>query len=426
MWICKPGQADDLCGAPTTIDGQTLPPPGEGAQPLGYTRPEDAPIDCFYLYPTQSEQTGPNADLEKEPPIRRVVVQQARMFSTVCDVYAPMYRQVTLNGDQTSHNPSVETAYQSAKAAFEDFLENYNGNRGFMMLGHSQGSAHSARLIAELIDGDPKLRKRFVGAIVPGANIAVPIGEAVGGLFDEVPACIEVGQFGCVVAYSMYNTVPGPDARFSRVDAGYWIYPEPRFAADEFEVMCTNPAVLDGGDGDLEPLVNFDYLLGVPANGETAAPWRGQRDYYRAECMRQDGSHWLNLSKVGLEGDTRPDLGAAVAEGSNYHVPELNLAEGNLLEIAQLQTDGFELARIARLEAKLDSLQTKLKRAKNRLAAHRDRIDDLMKRLEQAEDPGKRQDLKRTLHGVRQRAHAERKFIRSLKRRIAKLQEDLG
>ena len=187
-----------------------------------------------------------------------------------------------------------------------------------------------------------------------------------------------------------------------------------------------HPAVLDGGGGDLEPLVNFDYLLGVPANGETAAPWRGQPDYYRAECMRHDGSHWLNLSKVGLEGDTRPDLGAAVAEGSNYHVPEFNLAEGNLLETAQLQTDGFELARIARLEAKLDSLQTKRKRAKKRLAAHRDRIEDLMKKLEQAEDPGKRQDLKRTLDEVRERAHAERKFIRSLKRRIEKLQEDLG
>ena len=133
--------------------------------------------------------------------------------------------------------------------------------------------------------------------------------------------------------------------------------------------------------------MNFDYLLGVPANGETAAPWRGQPDYYRAECMRQDGSHWLNLSKVGLEGDTRPDLGAAVADGSNYHVPEVNLAEGNLLKIAQLQTDG-RASRIARLEAKLDSLRAKLKRAKKRLAAHRDRIEELMKKLEQAEDSG--------------------------------------
>lgn len=421
VWICKPGQADDLCGAPTTIDGRTLPPPGEETQPLGYTRPEDAPIDCFYLYPTQSEQTGPNADLEKDPPIRRAVVQQARMFSTVCDVYAPMYRQVTLNGDQSSYNPSVESAYQSARGAFEDFLENHNGNRGFMMVGHSQGSAHAARLIDERVDDDSRLRKRFVGAIVPGANIAVPIGEAIGGLFDDVPACTEVGQFGCVIAYSTFNAVPGPNAPFSRVDAGYWIYPQPRFAADEFEVICTNPALLDGGDGVLEPLVNFDYLLGVPASGETAAPWRGQPDYYRAECMRQDGSHWLNLSKVGLEGDTRPDLGAAVAEGSNYHVPELNLAEGNLLEIAQLQTDGF----VARQEAKLDSLQIKLKRAKKRLAAYRDRIEVLMGKLDHAEDPGRRQDLKRSLDGVRERAQAERKLIRSLKRRIAKLQEDL-
>ena len=79
-WICKPGQADDLCAG--TIDGTTIPPPGEQAQPLGYTRPKDPPVDCFYLYPTQSEQAGPNSNLDKDPPIRRVVVQQARMFSS--------------------------------------------------------------------------------------------------------------------------------------------------------------------------------------------------------------------------------------------------------------------------------------------------------------------------------------------------------
>ena len=213
-----------------------------------------------------------------------------------------------------------------------------------------------------------------------------------------------------MIAFSTYNDVPGSEARFSRVDAGYWIYPEPRFAADQFEVMCTNPAVLDGGTGDLEPLVNFDYLVGVPAN-ETAAPWRGQSDYYRAECMRQGGSHWLNLSKVGLEGDTRPDLGAAVADGSNYHVPEVNLAEGNLLEIARLQTEGFEQARTARLEAKLESLRAKLERAKKRLTAHLDRMERLTDELEVAEDFGDRQALKRKLDEVRKKARAERELI---------------
>ncbi len=119
--------------------------------------------------------------------------------------------------------------------------------------------------------------------------------------------------------------------------------------------MCTDPGRLDGGDGTLLPLVNFDYLTGVPKDGETAAPWSSQPDFYEARCKRRDGAHWLNISKVGLPGDDRPDLGAIVASGSNYHVPEVNLAEGNLLTIAQLQTDAYESvqARIAKLESKL-------------------------------------------------------------------------
>jgi hypothetical protein len=421
VWICKPGQVDDLCAG--TIEGNTLPPPGEAPQPLGYTRPEDAPVDCFYLYPTQSEQPGPNSNLDKDPPIRRVVVQQARMFSTVCDVYAPMYRQVTNNGDQSSYNPSVETAYQSARAAFEDFLKNYNGDRGFIMIGHSQGAAHTARLIDEIVDKDRELRKRFVGAIAPGANIAVPIGKPVGGLFDHVPACTEVGQYGCVTAFSTYNDVPGPNAAFSRVDTGYWIYPEPRFSADSFEAMCTNPALLDGGDGTLRPLVDTDYLLTAPP-AETAEPWLGEPDYYRAECKRQGGAHWLNLSKVGLPGDARPDLGATVASGSNYHVPEVNLTEGNLLKIAKRQTRGY-LGDV-RLRARLDSLKGKLAVTRKHRAAHRQRIGKLSERLRRAEGEKRRQPLKRKLRATRRKIRAEHERIDALKERIAKVEGRLG
>ena len=123
------------------------------------------------------------------------------------------------------------------------------------MIGHSQGAVHTARLIDELIDPNPRLRKRFIGAIAPGANISVPIGKPVGGLFENVPACTRVGQHGCVIAFSTFNADPGPAAPFSRLDVGYWIYPEPRPDATRYEVMCTNPAKLDGGNGVLEPLV---------------------------------------------------------------------------------------------------------------------------------------------------------------------------
>ncbi|GIK77419.1 MAG: DUF3089 domain-containing protein [Acidobacteria bacterium] len=418
VWICKPGQADDLCAG--TIDGETFPPPGEQPQPLGYSRPEDPPVDCLYLYPTQSEQPGPNANLDKDPPIRRVVVQQARMFSSVCDVYAPMYRQVTLNGNQTTLNESVETAYRSARSGFRDYLRNYNDGRGFILLGHSQGAAHVARLIAEMVDARPGLRERFVGAIAPGANISVPIGEDVGGLFDNVPACTEVGQHGCVIAYSTFNDVPGATAPFARLDFGYWIYPGPRPNPDSFEVMCTNPALLDGGDGTLEPLVNFDYLFDVP-DAETASPWRGMPDYYRVDCERQGGAHWLNLSKVGLPGDARPDLGATVADGSNYHVPEVNLAEGNLLRIARLQADSFR----ADARAKLQALRTSLSGLRARRARHRAKLRRLRAKIERSA-AGARRDLRRKARAVRGKLAAERKEIGSLKERISELEQRLG
>ncbi|HEX2388366.1 MAG TPA: DUF3089 domain-containing protein [Solirubrobacterales bacterium] len=419
VWICKPAQADDLCAG--TIDGETIPPPGQQSQPLGYTRPDDPPVDCFYLYPTQSEQEGPNANLDKDPPIRRVVVQQARMFSSVCDVYAPMYRQVTLNGDQTTHNDSVEIAYRSARAAFRDYLRNYNHGRGFILLGHSQGSAHVARLIDEIVDNRAGLRKRFVGAIAPGANISVPIGEDVGGLFDHVPACSEVGQYGCVIAYSTFNDVPGPTAAFSRLDFGYWIYPDPRPDPDSYEVICTNPALLDGGDGTLEPLVNFDYLFGVP-DTETASPWRGEPDFYRAECKRQGGAHWLNLSKVGLAGDTRPDLGAAVASGSNYHVPEVNLAEGNLLRIAGLQTDSFRTDT----RAKLKALRSRLAEARKRVGLLRLNLETLSFKIHTTADRKDKRDLKRRAKEIRRKVATKKAAIRSLRERINELEQRLA
>ncbi|MCB0875554.1 MAG: DUF3089 domain-containing protein [Solirubrobacterales bacterium] len=416
-WICKPGQSDDLCAG--TIDGETTPPPGEEAHPLGYSRPKHAPVDCFYLYPTQSDQAGPNANLDKDPPIRRVVVQQARMFSTVCDVYAPMYRQVTLNGDQTSYNASVGTAYKSAKAAFRDYLKNYNDGRGFILLGHSQGSAHTARLIDELVDTNPKLRERFVGAIAPGANISVPIGKPVGGLFENVPACTKVGEFGCVIAYSTYKGEPPAVSEFSRLNLGYWIYPEPRPDAAKYEVMCTDPARLDGGDGGLLPLVDFDYLTGAP-DEETAAPWRSQPDYYEVSCERKDGAHWLNISTTDLPGDTRLDLGALVASGSNYHVPEVNLAEGNLLTIAQLQTDGYEAA-----VAKLDSLRAELGKAKARSGKHRSKVAKLKEKKRRAGDPSRRHALRKRIKAVKRKIASDRREIRSLKKRIDRAEQRL-
>ncbi|MDQ5893960.1 MAG: hypothetical protein QG596_221 [Actinomycetota bacterium] len=423
VWICKPGQSDDLCGG--TIDGSTLPPTGQSAEPLGYTRATNSPIDCFYLYPTQSEQPTANSNLDKDPPIRRVVVQQARMFSSVCKVYAPMYRQVTYDGNQLAHNPDVDVAYESAKAGFQDFLANYSKGRPFVMLGHSQGSAHTARLIDELVDTNANLRKRFLGAIAPGANVYVPKNEFVGGMYENVPACSEAGQSGCLVAYSMYKGEPGAGSQFSRLDAGYWIYPEARPDANQFEVVCTNPAELDGSGGVLNPLVNMDYLTGVPV-AETSAPWVSFPDYYSVSCQRAGSAHWLNVSRID-ETDTRPDLGSLVASGNNYHVPEVNLAEGNLLTIAQSWKDAYtaEQNRIKRLQQKLKNLNGNLAKSKKRLAASQKQATKLTRKAKKAKGKQKKA-LTRKATKARKSAAAERRRISSLKKQIAQVKKQIG
>ena len=166
------------------------------------------------------------------------------------------------------------------------------------------------------------------------------------------------------------------------------------------------PGGVDGGEGTLLPLVNFDYLTGVPADGETAAPWSAQPDFYEARCKRRDGAHWLNISKVGLPGDDRPDLGAIVASGTNYHVPEVNLAEGNLLTIAQLQVDTYESA-----QARIAKLESKLAKQKQRRAA-------LLEKAERLEQNGDAAGAKRALRG----AKAAKRKIRSLKKKLAALE----
>ena len=57
----------------------------------------DPPIDCFYAYPTSSDDPTVSSDLVvgREAAVARV---QVGAFNQVCDVYAPLYRSVTLAG----------------------------------------------------------------------------------------------------------------------------------------------------------------------------------------------------------------------------------------------------------------------------------------------------------------------------------------
>src|SRR5271165_1365990 len=83
VWLCRPGLDNNPCDSDLTatlIDGTKT-------SIVTTAHPRSAlPVDCFYVYPTVSEQQGDNADLKVEPAERQAAVAQASRFSSVCNV----------------------------------------------------------------------------------------------------------------------------------------------------------------------------------------------------------------------------------------------------------------------------------------------------------------------------------------------------
>jgi hypothetical protein len=382
VWLCKPGQVDNPCAG--TLAGSVFLPPDNSVdpplpvrtEPLAFQAASKSPVDCFYLYPTQSDQPGPNSDLAKDQPIRGVAVNQARMFSQICDVYAPMYRQYTLNTLGGPISDEVrDIAYNSALSAWNDYMDNYNKGRGVVVIAHSQGTSHMARLLAEEVDDSPAVRKRIISAILPGANVFVPKGELVGGQFQNIPGCEAGNQVGCVIAYSMFkrgdNERPADNSSFGWVDTGYWISPLPRPDKDLYEVMCVNPAELSGDWGVLSPLANLPAFVGLP---EGNAPWQEMPDFYRGECLTETDDvkgnvRWLNVEDIRQPGDNRQDITQLViSSGGNLHTADINLALGNLIDVAASQSRVFVAAQRAEAVSRRAGLQRRLKASQARAA----------------------------------------------------------
>src|SRR5262249_4597142 len=97
VWLCKPGAKPDPCapGLSTTVYNATLTQALAAEHPRAERTP---PIDCFYVYPTVSDEKTPNSDLTIQGTETSIATYQAARYSQYCKVYAPMYRQVTLAG----------------------------------------------------------------------------------------------------------------------------------------------------------------------------------------------------------------------------------------------------------------------------------------------------------------------------------------
>jgi hypothetical protein len=346
-WLCKPGAEANPCEGDLTTTVQR--PDGTDKVKPG-TIPARRLIDCFYVYPTVSQDPGTNSDKSVDPEMEAIARFQAQRFSRYCRVYAPIYRQRTLAAiaaSSTDPEP-YNIAFSDIVEAWNDYLDHYNRGRGFVLIGHSQGSRMLRGLIRNHIDDRPSVRRRLIGAYIPGANVLVRTGEDAHGDFDHVPACREPGQFGCVVAWSSFNEPPPSDSRFGRPPTAPDTTDLHLPSGPGYKVLCTDPETLTRGTGRLTSLSPADpYPPGViaalivqtygrpPPAADT--PWLSPRERYTGECASTDGANYLDVQPIG---DAR-HLNPAPDDTWGLHILDVNIAYGELERILVLQAKGY-------------------------------------------------------------------------------------
>lgn len=267
-----------------------------------------APADVFYVHPTTWVGAAWNAPFD-DPAVVEATERggtriQASVFNACCAVYAPRYRQANgrayIHPDERSAR-AYAVAFDDVSRAFDAFLER-NGDRPFIVAGHSQGSMLAARLVRERVAGT-ELEERLVVATLIGGNLGA----------DDVglPVCARATQTGCVVGFNA--RAPG------YVPGGL------EFAADDPDTMrrrlCVNPSRWDDPAAHAPASDNLGALF-----LDTEAPVI-KPGFADARCV--DGA--LVVTAIG---DPERDLPSRVLlwmmGPGNYHPIEYQLFYGNL------------------------------------------------------------------------------------------------
>jgi len=335
-WLCKPGIANNPCESSlkATVELSNGASFVENAQDN-----PNAPIDCFYVYPTVSSQFTENANLEIDPEETQIAIDQASRFSQTCKVYAPIYPQLTIpaiNGGGVTPEGSAK-AYIGVLTAFEEYLALYNHGRGFVLIGHSQGALVLEQLIKEQIDTNATLRKQLVSAILLGGNVLVPKGKTVGATFQNVPSCQFIGQTHCVVAYSSFLKEPPNPSYFGRVSSPLLGGTVTEEEVKNDEVLCVNPSVLVQGNY-AGPMLRYESTTPFPGllapyikTPKASTPWVSDPGQYSGQCERANGATWLQLNDVGGSNDKREQIEEVLGPLWGTHLEDVNVGLGNLV-----------------------------------------------------------------------------------------------
>lgn len=352
-WLCRPGRTD----ACVTDQTATVVNADGSETTETWSADPNAPIDCFYVYPTVSLEPTPNSDMTPGPEEKAVVAHQVARLGSKCRIYAPMYRQVTLMalasfmaGKPVAANRQL--AYDDVRDAWNEYLAHDNHGRGVVLIGHSQGSRVLTELVKNEIDGKP-IQKQIVSIILGGTALQVPVGKDVGGDFQSIPLCRSNTQTGCVISFASFRANMPPLAKA--------FFGESR--GPGLMAACTNPAALSGGPGALDaylpagrvglsPQAPVEWVKGGPP---IKTPFVKVPGLLTGECVDNAHGSYLAVTVNGDPKDPRTDdiIGDVVIDGKilqnwGLHLLDMNLTMGNLVDVVGAESAAWRAANAAK------------------------------------------------------------------------------
>jgi hypothetical protein len=319
-WICRPG-ADEICTADQ--DATIVYADGRKA-PQKFVPAMNPTTDCFYLYPTVSEEETPYSDLAASPEIKKVVNSQLGRLASRCRVFAPIYRQATMaHLRQRMSGTSVtesDIPMLDVETAWDYYLKHDNQGRGVVLIGHSQGTILLQKLLATRIDGTPQ-QKLLVSAFLSGdPSLGVPHGKSVGGTLPHIPTCSSAAQTGCVYVWGSYFADDKPERQ---------LFGTTRH--DGMDSACDSPSAPGGG----KAVLKF-YHRKAPFAAADDPPWIETVGQLSGECLATDAGVALRVTvEPGPVSGYLPDLlkRPPLPEGWGLHLRDIALVQGNILDV---------------------------------------------------------------------------------------------
>ena len=332
-WLCHPTLMNtyeacntDLSSTLVFEDGSTM------IEPLvAGTNPE---IDCFYLYPTVSEDARGNSDFEPGREFGAVQLQFAR-YGITCRLFAPLYRQITLEHLRGNVVGDPEIAFADVMDSFQHYISNADG-RGFILVGHSQGASILARLVRDVIEANDYLLEHMISAHLIGTTIHLRQ-DSDFGQFAFTPPCSSEQDIHCFVSYASYRESAPPNPNItghtgvSKVEGA--------------RVACVNPSEFSDGQVFLDSyfrVSDFGPFVDEDLDSTVSTPFYKIPDFITGECIQAQDVGYLAIRIFSDANGPRLDkIGGDSSFAGGLHGIDMQLGIGSLVTLAQRQADSW-------------------------------------------------------------------------------------